>query len=88
MGLLYDVALCMDGDREKEPRFERVRLGKARPGLPPLDVLLFVGDNIQDSPDLTQALHGKRESGYAPFGTRYIVLPNPMYGSWERTERK
>jgi 5'-nucleotidase (lipoprotein e(P4) family) len=88
LGLLYDVALCTDGDREKEPRFERVRLGKAKPGLPPVDVLLFVGDNIQDFPDLTQALHASKESDYAPFGTRYIVMPNPMYGSWERTERK
>jgi 5'-nucleotidase (lipoprotein e(P4) family) len=88
LGLLYDVALCMDGDREKEPRFEMVRLGKAKPGLPPVDVLLWVGDNIQDFPDLTQSLSGQPESAFAAFGTRYVVMPNPMYGSWERTERK
>jgi 5'-nucleotidase (lipoprotein e(P4) family) len=88
LGLQYDVALCMDGDREKEPRFERVKLGTAKPGLAPAEVLMWVGDNIGDFPDLTQALHGKPESDYALFGTRYIVMPNPMYGSWERTERK
>ena len=75
-------------DGEKEPRFEQVRLGTAKPGLPPVDVLLWVGDNINDFPDQTQALRNEPESAFTAFGTRFIVMPNPMYGSWERNERK
>jgi predicted secreted acid phosphatase len=24
------------------------------------------------------------DEAFAPVGTRYFVLPNPMYGSWEQ----
>jgi len=86
--LPYDVVLCKGDNGEKEPRFEQVRTGSAKPGLPGAEVLLWVGDNINDFPDQTQALRGQPESAFAAFGARFIVLPNPMYGSWERAERK
>jgi predicted secreted acid phosphatase len=46
--------------------------------IPPLKVVLWMGDNIRDFPALTQVSAGSPEE----FGTRYFVLPNPMYGSW------
>jgi 5'-nucleotidase (lipoprotein e(P4) family) len=80
--LPWDVMLCKADRSEKEPRFEDVAKGAA--GQPPMDVLLFLGDNIQDFPGRRQALRQGAEDGYEPFGRRYFVLPNPMYGSWER----
>jgi predicted secreted acid phosphatase len=43
-----------------------------------------VGDNIQDFPKLSQSLRDEADAAFGAFGTRYFVLPNPMYGSWER----
>ena len=54
--------------------------------LPPLDVLMWVGDNIQDFPRLTQSIRTAADSAFADFGETYIALPNPMYGSWERNQ--
>ncbi|HET7746393.1 MAG TPA: 5'-nucleotidase, lipoprotein e(P4) family, partial [Vicinamibacteria bacterium] len=69
----------------KNPRFERVQKGTAAEGLPPLEVLLWIGDNIQDFPGLRQdVVRADPEAALAPFGTRYFAIPNPMYGSWER----
>ena len=84
LSLLYDVVLCRSEVREKEPRWESLRTGTAAPSLGPLEIVLWIGDNIQDFPELTQ------ESRHAPgalddFAGRFILLPNPMYGSWERT---
>jgi len=84
LGVAVDLVLCrpsgLPGD--KNPRFRSVRDGTADASLPALDVVLWVGDNIQDFPGLSQ----ESGAGAAPseFGTRFIVLPNPMYGSWER----
>jgi acid phosphatase len=82
--LPYDVMLCKPdgGPSDKNPRFEAVARGTA--GLPPLDVVAFVGDNVQDFPGQGQALRKEPDEAFAPFGARFFVLPNPMYGSWER----
>ena len=53
-------------------------------GLAAADVLLWIGDNIQDFPRLRQDVRSANDSAFAEFGDRFIVLPNPMYGSWER----
>ncbi len=51
------------------------------------EILLLVGDNLADH----SGLYEKRGSDYGfeavdadrhLFGTKYIVLPNPMYGNW------
>ena len=81
VGVAAAAVLCRSGASDKNPRFRAVETGTA--GLPPLRVLLWVGDNIQDFPDLTQAgLRGGPAAAFAEFGHRYWVLPNPMYGSW------
>ncbi len=82
LGIRPAVVLCETDTGEKEPRFERVRSGTAAEGLPPLEVLLWIGDNIGDFPDLEQALRDAPEDAFRLFGQRYFVLPNPMYGSW------
>jgi 5'-nucleotidase (lipoprotein e(P4) family) len=85
-GLPYDVMLCKPdgGSSDKNPRFEAVARGTSPAGLPPLDVVAFVGDNILDFPGLSQAVREQGDDAFAPFGVRYFLVPNPMYGSWER----
>jgi 5'-nucleotidase (lipoprotein e(P4) family) len=79
VGIGFDLALCdTTGDGNKNPRFQSVISGTA--GLPALNVILWMGDNIKDFPGLDQQHTGDA----AEFGTRFFVLPNPMYGSWER----
>jgi 5'-nucleotidase (lipoprotein e(P4) family) len=84
--LVYDAMLCRPdaGPSDKNPRFEAVARGTTEAGLPPLEILAFVGDNIQDFPRQSQALRRAEESALAEYGRRFYVLPNPMYGSWER----
>lgn len=85
--LATDLVLCRaDGPQggDKEPRFAAVQAGTAASGVPALEVLLWVGDNIQDFPGLTQSLRDGPPEALAPFGRRYFILPNPMYGSWDR----
>lgn len=85
-GIGADVVLCQPagGPGDKNPRFERILKGTASPEIPPLDVVMWVGDNIQDFPHLGQDIRLAPDSAFARFGGRFIVLPNPMYGSWER----
>lgn len=79
----YDAILCApngpDGKPvfDKNPRFSRVQAGEV-PGVGPIRVLLYLGDNIEDFPELSQAHPGEPTR----FGTDYFLLPNPMYGSW------
>lgn len=83
-GLAWDAMLCKPdgGSSEKDSRFEAVAAGTTAAGLPPLEIVAFVGDNIQDFPRLTQAVRQQGDEAFAAFGARYFVLPNPMYGSW------
>jgi 5'-nucleotidase (lipoprotein e(P4) family) len=84
-GLAYDLMLCKPdaGPSNKNPRFEAVSRGTTPVGLPPLEVVAFLGDNIQDFPGQGQAFRLEPGEAFADFGTRFFVLPNPMYGSWE-----
>jgi len=85
-GLAYDAMLCKPdaGPSDKNPRFEAVARGKTAAGLPPLELVTVVGDNIQDFPEESQAIRERADDAFAEFGARFFVLPNPMYGSWER----
>jgi 5'-nucleotidase (lipoprotein e(P4) family) len=46
----------------------------------PLDVLAYVGDQVGDFPASGESLPdaGREEA----FGTRFFLLPDPMYGGW------
>jgi 5'-nucleotidase (lipoprotein e(P4) family) len=85
LGLHADMVLCRpEGQSDKNLRFQSVETGTAAPGFGPMDVLMWIGDNIQDFPALTQGVRDGPESAFSSFGQTYFVLPNPMYGSWER----
>jgi len=46
----------------------------------PVTILAYLGDTIHDFPEEgEEVIKGDRDS---QFGTRYVVFPNPMYGSW------
>jgi 5'-nucleotidase (lipoprotein e(P4) family) len=79
-----DLVLCRTTTGDKNPRFQAVMNGTASPSLPALNVLMWFGDNIQDFPNLSQKLRDGRDADYDLFGRTYFLLPNPMYGSWER----
>ena len=84
--LVYDLMLCKPdaGPSDKNPRFEAVARGTTPAGLPPLEIVAFLGDNIYDFPGLSQELRHQDERAFSAFGARFFALPNPMYGSWER----
>jgi len=84
--LAFDVILCKPdaGPSDKNPRFESVTKGTTSAGLPPLEIVAFVGDNIHDFPALSQAIRKRGDEAFSDFGVRFFALPNPMYGSWER----
>jgi 5'-nucleotidase (lipoprotein e(P4) family) len=84
LGIMVDAVICRPPETgDKNPRYEAVQRGTTGTGLPALDVLAWVGDNIQDFPRLRQDVKDRGPAGYADFGVRYFLLPNPIYGSWE-----
>jgi 5'-nucleotidase (lipoprotein e(P4) family) len=74
----FDRILCdQAGDGDKNGRFKTVVNGDA--DNPAIDILIWIGDNIQDFPGLSQSAPGD----LASFGVQYFALPNPLYGSWQ-----
>jgi len=52
------------------------------------NIVLFFGDNLGDFSDIYYEQNGKTAKEKVLeqselFGTKFILLPNPMYGSWE-----
>ncbi|GJQ21580.1 MAG: 5'-nucleotidase [Bacteroidia bacterium] len=52
------------------------------------DIVLLIGDNLNDHASVFEkkSINERMEEVdrlRAEFGTRYLVLPNPMYGEWE-----
>jgi len=83
--LPFDVALCRpeQGPSDKEPRWRAVEEGKASKYLPPLPIVMYLGDNIRDFPGAGQTFATASEDDLSHFGSDWILFPNPMYGSWE-----
>jgi 5'-nucleotidase (lipoprotein e(P4) family) len=81
----YDVVLCkpVGGPSDKMPRWQAIEGGTASKFLPPLALVMWVGDNVGDFPDGTQGWRDAPEPALEPFGDRFWMLPNPAYGSWE-----
>ena len=51
------------------------------------DIILYLGDNLGDFDNSFQDLPVKQRAAMVDslrheFGTRFIILPNPMYGDW------
>lgn len=54
------------------------------------DVLLYIGDNLGDMGGAFKDRgddhgHASVDEQSGAFGTRFILMPNPMYGPWERS---
>jgi 5'-nucleotidase (lipoprotein e(P4) family) len=81
-GILFDRLLCQTDTADKNPRFRSIQEGTSE-GTAPLQILAWVGDNIRDFPGLSQ-----HEPDLGEFGTRFFMLPNPLYGSWEGNPAK
>ena len=83
IGVRDVMMLCKTTTSDKNPRFRMVLDGSAPGAGRPLTVVAWVGDNIRDFPGLSQESRGDAAL-MEPFGSRWFILPNPMYGSWER----
>ena len=79
----FDVLLCRADDREKEPRWESIQKGTAAPDLPPVEIVMWLGDNINDFPEMSQESRFSSPEAFGDFGSRFFIFPNPSYGSWE-----
>lgn len=83
--LQADMVLCAPPNQsDKNIRFRAVESGTASPAAAALRIVMYVGDNIQDFPNLGQDVRLAGDTAFAEFGKTYFLLPNPMYGSWER----
>jgi len=87
LGAPFDALLLRDKNPQKEPRWDRIQNGQV-PGLPALEIVMYLGDNIEDFPNLDQSLRRKKPAAFADFGASYFILPNPVYGSWLGNPRK
>lgn len=75
---------------DKDLRRQQLSLGSAtcfvaenerRSAFPAATIIMQVGDNIEDFSDVTQ--ESANINAMLPSGNmKYILLPNPMYGSW------
>lgn len=88
LGFPYDVVLTRDGayakDKTKVMRREAIRKGtvKTLPAgmkLPPLEIIMLAGDQTHDLYDSHKL---NFEDVKDRFANDFIIIPNPMYGSW------
>lgn len=50
----------------------------------PHSIAFSVGDNVLDFPCVTQS-EARATASFVPMmGKEYFLLPNPLYGSWEK----
>lgn len=89
LGVPFDVVSLKEEDDEKEPRWELVESGTAKPGLDAFEIVMYFGDTIKDFPELIQELatEGKAED-FTDFGRKYFVFPNPVYGSYAKNPKR
>ena len=74
--------------RETSNKQDRIRLTEEK-----YHVVAYLGDNLADFPGVTEeakevaaylaARLKKVESAAGLWGTRWFMLPNPVYGDWE-----
>ncbi len=69
------------GAGDKQPRFDAIQKH--------FNVILYIGDNTGDLPIGTYGRDMKERNAIVDqnrdkFGVRFIALPNPVYGDWER----
>ncbi len=82
VGVIFDHLRCKDAESDKSGRWEEVRAGVGT-GMGPLEIVMWVGDNIHDFPGMDQSMRTAELEVFEDFGRRFFLLPNPLYGSWE-----
>jgi acid phosphatase len=87
LSLAFDAVLCRpegeSSNTSKTPRYRAIAAGQTAVSRTPIEILVWVGDNIIDFPDGSQAMRGQGDAAFGEFGVRWFILPNPMYGSWQ-----
>lgn len=87
LSLTFDGMICRPegapASADKSPRFRAVAAGQTAASRTPVEILIYVGDNIQDFPGGSQAMRAQGEAAFGDVGVHWFVLPNPMYGSWQ-----
>lgn len=72
---------------DKRPRREQVRTGVGDCSWgEPVVVLGYFGDQMGDFPDLGEL--PALTNNASPWGQTYFLLPNPMYGKWEKAPNR
>lgn len=97
-GVYFDQVVLANRKQSANPSDKNSRFNAVQTGnydskemvysntLPAHKVVVFMGDNIQDFPNLNQKqlqMNPNNISQLKAFGKGYFLLPNPMYGSWE-----
>lgn len=81
-GVTAQTVFLKSGQTDKQSRFKAIKAQG-------YDIVMYIGDNLND---FDNAAHGQSQNqrqqfvdeNRHQFGTRFIVLPNPMYGSWRQ----
>ncbi len=76
-----EFIILRDNESSKKARREKI--------MENYDIVLLIGDNLND---FSEVFEDRSDSWGTPtvekfkneFGNRFIVLPNPMYGDWEK----
>ncbi len=87
LGFPTDIVLCKGKDGEKEPRWQSIEDGEAHAEHGPLTIVMWLGDSITDFPELSQESRFLDEAEFSEFGRRFIIIPNPMHGSWQKNPK-
>jgi 5'-nucleotidase (lipoprotein e(P4) family) len=87
LSMVFDAVICREeggpANADKTPRYTAIAAGRTAVSRTPIEILVFVGDNIMDFPNTSQARRTQGEAAFPEFGVRWFLLPNPMYGSWQ-----
>ena len=96
-GIYFDQIILANDEQSKNPKDKNPRFNAVKTGhydaenmvwsntLPPHEVIAYIGDNIQDFPELHQKeMRALKENDdvFKRFSKGYFILPNPIYGSW------
>ncbi len=87
LGIRYDQILFRKKSEGcKNKRFQAVQNGEVPSILPKQAIVAWLGDNIEDIPQVHQKdffIKDSNDSIYRNFGKKYFIFPNPIYGSWK-----
>ncbi|MBY0415503.1 MAG: hypothetical protein K2Q18_15125, partial [Bdellovibrionales bacterium] len=80
-----NLMLMKDRISSKEERRQKISAN--------YEIVLLVGDNLTDfhqgfEKQSVESRNALTDQMKADFGQKYIILPNPLYGDWERALTK